>query len=245
MTLPRAILRTGQWLTAGAFAAVTVYLTYVAATWLRYGAVARPAPEERDALLDGFMPIFDIVERHRIRIAAPAETTLAAACAIDFQDALIVRAIVRAREIALGATRDARPRPQGLMAEVQALGWGVLAEIPGREIVVGAVTKPWEANVTFRALPSATFASFSEPGFVKIVWTLRADPVGDATSIFRTETRAVATDAEARRRFRRYWSFVSPGIIAIRWALVRPLKTEAERRARDARTPAAIAAGRQ
>jgi hypothetical protein len=49
-----------------------------------------------------------------------------------------VRAIVRAREVLLGATPDERPRPRGLLAEVQALGWGVLAEIPDREVVVGA-----------------------------------------------------------------------------------------------------------
>jgi hypothetical protein len=50
---------------------------------------------------------------------------------------------------------------------------------------------------------------------------------------FRTETRAVATDAAARRNFRRYWSFLSPGIIVIRWMLLGPLKADAERRARQ------------
>jgi hypothetical protein len=35
----------------------------------------------------------------------------------------------------------------------------------------------------------------------------------------------------ARNRFRRYWSFLSPGIIVIRWALLGPVKREAERRA--------------
>ena len=94
-----------------------------------------------------------------------------------------------------------------------ALGWGVLAEIPGREIVVGAVTRPWMAQVVFRALPPDEFARFHEPGYVKIVWTLRADPIGADESVFRTETRAAATDPSARIKFRRYWSFFSPGIV--------------------------------
>ena len=68
--------------------------------------------------------------------------------------------------------------------------------------------------------------------YVKIVWTLRADAIGADASIFRTETRAIATDATARAKFRRYWSFLSPGIILIRWASLSPLKAEAERRAR-------------
>ena len=65
---------------------------------------------------------------------------------------------------------------------------------------------------------------------MKIAWTLRADEIGAADSVFRTETRAVATNAAARAKFRRYWSLVSPGIILIRWASLGPLKREAERR---------------
>ena len=77
------------------------------------------------------------------------------------------------------------------------------AEVPGREIVVGGVTKPWEANPTFRALPPDEFQGFCEHDYVKIVWTLRADPVGTAESIFRTETRVITTNPAARAKFRR------------------------------------------
>jgi hypothetical protein len=111
------------------------------------------------------------------------------------------------------------------------MGWIVLAEVPDRQVVVGAVTKPWQPNVTFRGIPPDAFASFAESGFVKIVWTLRADPEGANASIFRTETRAIATDSSARALFRRYWSSLSPGIILIRWLALRPVKSEAERRA--------------
>jgi hypothetical protein len=94
------------------------------------------------------------------------------------------------------------------------------------------VTRPWEANVSFRALPSQEFAAFNEPGYVKIAWTLRADPITPTQSVFRTETRAVATDASARTKFRRYWSLLSPGIIIIRWMMLKPVKTDAECRCR-------------
>jgi hypothetical protein len=49
--------------------------------------------------------------------------------------------------------------------------------------------------------------------------------------VFRTETRVTATDATARAKFRRYWSLVSPGIVAIRWVMLQPVKREAEREA--------------
>ena len=222
-----------RWATAGLAVAAGAYVTYVGLAWYRYGQPSAAPPEERDQLLYRFMPMYDVVERHHVRVAAPADVTLAAARDMDLQRSLLARAIFRGRELLLGATPDTRPRPRGLMAEVLSLGWGVLADVPGREIVVGAVTKPWEPNVTFRALPPDQFAAFREPDYVKIIWTLRADPVGPTESIFRTETRAVATDSRARARFRKYWCFLSPGIIAIRWMSLRPLKGEAERRARE------------
>jgi hypothetical protein len=113
---------------------------------------------------------------------------------------------------------------------MKALGWGMLAELPGREIVMGGVTQPWEPNPVFRALPPDEFAAFNDSGYVKIVWTLRADPADGGKSVFRTETRAVATDPESRKKFRRYWSFLSIGIIAIRRAILPVVKTDAEKR---------------
>jgi hypothetical protein len=96
-----------------------------------------------------------------------------------------------------------------------------------------AVTQPWKADVVFRALPPGEFAAFHEPDYVKIVWTLPADPIGAGESVFRTETRVVTTDPAARAKFRRYWSFMSPGIILIRWMSLGPLRTEAGRSARE------------
>jgi hypothetical protein len=87
----------------------------------------------------------------------------------------------------------------------------------------------------FRPLPPEEFASFSEPGYVKIAWTIRADPLGNDRSIFRTETRVTATDPLARAKFRRYWALASPGIILSRWLMLNPVKTAAERRARELR----------
>jgi hypothetical protein len=217
--------------TAAAVASTAAYATLIARAWRRYGTPTPPGYGERDALLDRFMPVYDVVERHRIFVAAPAATVLTAAKDQDLMESPLTRAIFKTRELVLGVSSD-RKLPRGLLTTVRLLGWGVLAEQPEREIVVGAVTQPWEANVTFRSLPPDQFAAYDEPGNVKIVWTLRAHPVGEHHSVFMTETRAVATDPAARNRFRRYWALASPGIAAIRWLSLKPLKLEAERRAR-------------
>ena len=217
-------------LAAGAGLAVGAWTVVAGTAWLRYGHAPAGRADERDDLLDRFIPLYDVVERHHIRVAAPAAVTLLAAQEQDFQRLPAIRAIFKTRELVLGSTPVAAP-DSTLFAQVQAFGWGILAEIPGREVVLGAVTKPWEPNPTFRALPPSEFAAFNEPGFVKIAWTLRADPVDEHRSVFRTETRAVATDSFARAKFRRYWAFVSPGVAAIRRLSLRPLKRVAERRA--------------
>jgi hypothetical protein len=222
-------------LAASAGLAAGVYALYAGVTWWRYDHTARASADGRDALLDRFMPRYEVVERHHMSVAAPADVTFAAACEQDLFALPLVRLIVRAREIALGAAPADRRQPPGLIAAMRSLGWGELAAVAGREIVMGAVTKPWEANVTFHAVPPDEFASFAEPGFVKIAWTLRADPSGESAAIFRTETRAIATDPAARARFRRYWAFVSPGVALIRRLSLRPLRRTAEGRARTLR----------
>jgi hypothetical protein len=218
----------------GAAATAAGYLGWVALAWSRYGHAAPASGKAADPLLDQFMPVYDVVERHAVAVSASPAITFAAAADADLEHSRIVRAIFRTRAAVLGASDAEASLPRGLLAKTQALGWGVLATVPEREVVMGAVTQPWLADVVFRALPPAQFAAFDEPGFVKIVWTLRADPDGDRGSIFRTETRVIATDPAARSRFRWYWARFSPGIAVIRRLMLGPVKAEAERRARQA-----------
>jgi hypothetical protein len=226
-------IRTALTWVAGAFGVATgAYVTYVAATWLRYGRASSASDEEADPLLARFMPVYEVSERHHIHVAAPADITFAAACEQELMSLPVVRAIFKTRELVLGAEPDNAVRPRGLLAWTKSMGWGVLAEVPGREIVMGAITQPWCANVVFRPLPPAEFAVFNKADFVKIVWTLRADPDGSGDSVFRSETRVQPTDAVARAKFRWYWARFSPGIVLIRWLLLGPLRREAERRYR-------------
>ena len=132
--------------------AATGYVAYVGLAWYRYGNVTAPLTEESDALLDEFMPEYEVAERHHVRVRAPANVTLAAAMETDLPKSDVIRGVLEARALILGADPDDGNRPRGLLAQTTSLGWGVLAEKPGLEIVVGAVTQPWMANVVFRAL---------------------------------------------------------------------------------------------
>jgi hypothetical protein len=147
---------------------------------------------------------------------------------VDLTHSSLIRAIVTLRAVAMGAKLDEPDRPRGLIAETTWMGWRPLGEVPGRELVMGAVTQPWLADVTFKPLAPDAFIAFADADYVKIAWTLRVDGAHPHGTIFRTETRALATDRSARVKFRRYWRRVRPGVVAIRWILLRLLKQEAE-----------------
>ena len=187
-------------------AAAASYAAFVGSAWLRYGHASAPAADEVDPLLDMFMPKYDVAERHNVGVGAPADVTFGALMDMDLEQSLLIRAIFKGRELLLGAEPDTKDRPRGLVPITKELGWVVLAEMPGHEIVMGAVTRPWEPNVVFRSIPPEHFAAFDEPDYVKIVWTLRADAISSFSSVARSETRAVATDELARRKFRWYWA---------------------------------------
>ena len=102
----------------------------------------------------------------------------------------------------------------------------VLDELPGQQLAVGSVTKPWEPVVTFRGLPGPELRAFREPGFVKIGWGIAVRPAGPGSSVLGTETRVLATDDLSRRRFQRYWFFFGSFIGLIRWIALRMARKE-------------------
>jgi hypothetical protein len=226
---PVSLLRSAA---AAAGAGALGFGAYATLAWARYGHVD-PQRHPADGLLDRFLPDPEVDEYHHITVQAPAAITLAAAKETDLQSAPVANAIFRLRSVP-ALLRGERFRPhasRGIVEETLSLGWGVLAEEPDREIVIGAYTQPWHEQVTFYALPPEEFAKFNEPGYVKIAWTLRAEPLGANRSLMVTRTRVVATDPNSRRKFRRYWAAMSAGIILIRYAGLPRVRHEAERRA--------------
>jgi hypothetical protein len=230
MIIPRfgIILRLGLF---GSAAFVIGWATVAAATWLRYGRTR--ADLGRVPLPDAVLPDPEVDECHSVRVAAPADVTLAAACGLDLQASPVNKAILGIRT--LPARLRGEPvrveASEGLLAETLALGWGRLAEDPGREIVMGGITQPWHGEATFRPLPPDAFRSFAEPGWAKIVWTLAVEPAGADACIFHTRTRVATTDPGSRRLFRRYWAIFSPGIVLIRYEVLRLVKAAAEAQA--------------
>lgn len=185
---------------------------------------------ETHGLIDDFLLDAEISESHETIVAAPASVVFDTACSLNLHAVPGIREIFKLREKLLGSSGGRKDLPRGFVAETLALGWRKLAERPGRELVMGSVTRPWQADVVFTGIDPALFPSFSEPGFVKIAWTLEAEPIDDLHTRFRTRTRVQSTDDAARRKFRRYWRKLGVGILLIRWLTLFAVRREAERR---------------
>ncbi|HSG32954.1 MAG TPA: hypothetical protein VLA37_00350 [Sphingomonadaceae bacterium] len=190
---------------------------------------------EKAAVLDRFVPRPDAGGRHEITIHAPAEVVLDVARNFDMQSIPMIRAIFWLRAKVLGARMPAARPATGLVSEMLGLGWGCLTEEAGHFFVAGAACQPWQADVVFSPIAPEQFATYAEPDQVKIAWTLEAEALGPALTRFATETRVVATDDQARKKFRRYWRIFGIGIVMIRRLLLPALRREAERQWQAAR----------
>lgn len=200
-----------------------------ALTWSTFGRHRT----EGDRAVERFMPEYEVEEWHETIVHAPADIVFDVASAFDLRESRIVDAIFRARELILRAPHGDGGLPAGLLEQTKRLGWKVLYEEPHRIIIMGAVTRPWEPRTIFRSVAPAEFVSFSEPDYVKILWTLESQRISSDSSIFRTVTYAITTDAAARRKFRCYWSMFAPGISLIRLESLRLVRRAAERRFKE------------
>jgi hypothetical protein len=224
-----AIARTVvRWVLLALGAFVLGWVTWAAVSWARYGRGSRTAHVTSQARR--FLPNYEVEERFRANVRAPAPLTFAVAKDMNLDASPVIRAIFHARERLMGSGAS-KPFPAGgVVEQMRSLGWGVLDSSPHEEIVLGAVTQPWNRDVVFRALSPGEFAAFDTPGFVKIVVTIAASPTDSGASLLEIGTYVATTDPIARARFRRYWAVFSPGILLIRSIALSAVKREAEHR---------------
>jgi hypothetical protein len=184
---------------------------------------------ERTMLLDEHVPEWDTRERHSIRVAATPEDTLAAVRAVTSREVPLMLLLMGLRTLPAALLRRSRRRADApILAGFERMGFVPLrgSEV---ELVYGLVGRFWQPSGGIRPVGAADFAGFAEPGYAKAGFNFMVAPNGDGGCILSTETRVVATDAGARRRFRLYWTFVHPGSALIRRDWLRAIRSRAER----------------
>jgi hypothetical protein len=183
-------------------------------------------------LIDKYMPRYDVCARHSAHVSADAALTYAKLRVIDLNRSRGIRWLFALRTLPSrlgrgrvhGARGDA-PRYRSFLESALAMGWVMLEEIEGSEMVMGTVTQPWKPVVKFAGVPASEFLTFDQPGFAKIAWSIAVAPDG-AGSLLQLETRVVTTDAQSRQLFGRYWMVFGPFIKLVRRMILGLLKRD-------------------
>ncbi len=179
--------------------------------------------------LDALFPEWEFAEVHAIRVQAPPERVFQAIHQVRADEIRLFRTLTWIRN----PSRTWRSQPANILAppEEQPIldvalrgGFFSLADVPGHEVVVGAVVCCRRA----RPASAEAFVAFAQPGFAKAGMNFLLDDEGGGWTRVTTETRVHGTDAVAQRRFAAYWRVIYPGSALIRRGWLRAIKVRAE-----------------
>jgi len=159
------------------------------------------------SLIDEVMPTYDRRELHRRGVNAPSTAIWDAIHDIGERELWAMRLLMGLRSL---GRRGGSKRT--VLEGFERMGFGRVAEDPGRELVIAGIGRFWELSGGLRRVEDRErFARFDEPRYAKVAFNFLV-----LDGVLSTETRIAGTDAHARRRFGAYWILVRPGSGLIR-----------------------------
>lgn len=180
--------------------------------------------------LDRLLPGWDFHEQHRRTVTGSPAEAYAAFRELRIREMPVSRVLFAIRSVPSRLTGKGG-LPTSSEAPLLDLmlnddGFTLLADVPDAEVVVGTVASVARGGAATPVLSTGDtaarieeFGAYTRPGAVKMAMAFRfaADPTG--RTVVTTETRALATDAMARRRFRVYWLGIRvfSGLIRREW----------------------------
>lgn len=188
----------------------------------------RLGSERVRSLLDEVIPEYDVHEVHELWVPAGPEPAYEAVMAVTANEVRLFGPLMSLR--AVPSRLRGRPRSRDarapLLTGMLKAGFVDLGAKPGSEVVLGAVGRFWSptGNLPLRTVRTREdFKVFAEPGYSKAAMNFSVAPQRDG-SLLRTETRIVGTDAEATRKFRRYWWLIGWASAAIRRSWLKAIR---------------------
>jgi hypothetical protein len=188
--------------------------------------------ETAPLLVDAFMASFDTSIAEHLIVRRDPSATFNAARELDFLSVHTPLLDIAMWARGLPARirgQAAEPPPRLVLSQGDPLpGWLLLGERPNRELAFGAVGKFWQPNIEWRDLAVDQFATFTEPGWGKLVADFSVLPYGTRATLLTYECRTVTTDPAPRQKFMRYWTVIRPFVAHIFRATVRTIRDNAE-----------------
>src|SRR5829696_5939622 len=142
-------------------------------------------------LLDDYLPTFEVTQIQHAVVDEPPAAAYDRLRHLDFMSSRLVRVLVTAQAVPDRTTRRLRgrqqlpayPRHAGLDDMLATDAWTLLAEDPGRELVLGLL---WPLRRPGAPTPKVTpqqWTAFAEPGYAKVAWSLAARPYGTGRTL--------------------------------------------------------------
>ena len=149
-----------------------------------------------------------------VEVDASPDTTYEAVLTTDLSDFPPVRFLAWIRGLPDRAVRKLRglnPPPtaaEGTLAGLVDAGWWIeLDRTTPKEISLGLVM--WDRRIEEAGMTRAMFDS-PAPGAVRVGWGFLVAPLDERRSLLVTQTRSQPADADARKKFARYWFLIKP-----------------------------------
>ena len=181
-------------------------------------------------LIDSFAPNPDAVETHSIVINAPRETVYRTLWTADLGHSFIIKSLLALRSIPGFIARPCdMPRNRKLtLRTLIDSGFGVLAEKPGEEIVLGVTGRFWRPAGNVSPFNRPDFDRAVPAGLARGIWNFSVSEKVPGQTILTTETRVTCGDPASRRKFLAYWLVVRPFSGLIRLIMLRRVRKIAE-----------------
>ena len=189
-------------------------------------------------LIDRYLPRFDVRERHHLRVHASPAAAYAALRTADFARSPVVGLLLALRAIPAALSQGVagmraltgRGGRAVTLASFEERGFRILEDREPEELVLGLEGQFWRASGGV-CTPSVDAFLCSTPaaGMARAVWNFRVWAKAPDSCEISTETRVLCSSSEVRRRFLPYWWIIRLGSGAIRGAMLRAIRDEAER----------------
>jgi hypothetical protein len=167
-------------------------------------------------------------EVHRIFVKAKPNVAWEAARHFDGADIPWIRVIFNLRQVGHFFRREKSPMDRRIGVDQVAEngeGFRILEEIPGKQVVVGAIGKFWQLGIPYAEVDSGDFGRFNLPGWGKVAWVIGVEPYLTGSSVS-FELRTTATDEDSWKKLNTYYYIIGMASRLIRSSVMSHLEAE-------------------
>lgn len=152
-------------------------------------------------LIENALSRFHHREYHEIQVEGDRDSIYQAIRTLDLSGSWLLRLLFALRGLPPSAIR---------IETIQEMGFILLDETAGEELLLGLVGQFWKVRGGIRHLSPEAYYAFEEAGYAKVAWNFAQKEVAPRVFSVSTETRVYCTDAETNKQFTRYWRLIRP-----------------------------------